>query len=464
MSFYNQARTDLVLTRVREKNLQANRFVLTPPQSSNNNFITYWKSNNRKADALTLTATLMADENPAFLKNFRDYSACLGRHKTTVKSHSKYRSIDGLGNNLKNPHWGRSGTPFTRFGPKTYDDGVYTIRKSDSGSDLPSPRRILRDVLLKADKKPRTSNIVTSMVNMLIVYVSHDMGQVVNVKGFEGEEIRCCSGGNRKVLSPSLQHSACIPISVSQNDPFYKTGNVKCLNMLRSELATSPSSLEFGEIMNSETAFIDQSLIYGSSDSITAKIRSYSKGRLNMGKGNVLPTDADGKYLKNTERFRVVPVVSVFITLFARNHNNLAEGLAKVNPSMEDETLFQEARRINIAMLQNFIFSSETIESLFYKKVNETYQEDVDPSTTVEFVTAAFRYFHSFAQSEMLLIDKQGQEKKFLNSDTFGRIDIVENSFEDYLRGTLAQPISLTQYSPEASFFAVYHRFRFHLS
>ena len=44
-------------------------------------------------------------------------------------------------------------------------------------------------------------------------------------------------------------------------------------------------------------------------------------------------------------------------TLFLRNHNRIAISLSKINPKWDEETLFQEARRINIATYQHNMYS-----------------------------------------------------------------------------------------------------------
>lgn len=59
-------------------------------------------------------------------------------------------------------------------------------------------------------------------------------------------------------------------------------------------------------------------------------------------------------------------------TLMAREHNTIARELAKYNPHWDDETLFQEARRINIAIIQHITYN-EFLPILLGKDVMEKF-------------------------------------------------------------------------------------------
>jgi Animal haem peroxidase len=196
------------------------------------------------------------------LASFENNAKCVGRSNKPLKSHPKYRAINGFGNNLKNPLWGAAGTPFGRFGAKNYNDGVYSIRKSVTGNDLPNARKLVQEVLMKANKYPRVKTDPNELINFFVLTITHDMAFQVPYEAFDNcKDIRCCTKGNKNVLSKELQSSSCLPIIITDDDSFYKDAGVKCLNMVRSETISSPSTIQHGEIHNKVTAFIDLSVI-----------------------------------------------------------------------------------------------------------------------------------------------------------------------------------------------------------
>lgn len=101
------------------------------------------------------------------------------------------------------------------------------------------------------------------------------------------------------------------------------------------------------------------------------------------------------------------PQLTLLQVVLLREHNRLADALAALNPHWDDETIFQEARRINIAehqfisyyeWLPIFIGLENSLRNkiLYNTKgfVND-YQPQVNPTVLNEHATAAFRYFHS---------------------------------------------------------------------
>jgi hypothetical protein len=446
--------------RSHENNLQLKGYVLKEGDLGfersrdglNCNTTNYWTTNpGRNIDKIHVAARLMSDRNPAAYSQFSSNARCLKKKEVEVKTRPKYRTLDGFGNNLKHPYWGTPNTPFTRQGPKNYDDGISSIRKSVTGAELPNPRKLVMDVLDKAEFKQRTVNNLTTFFILSNFYISHDQAHQTPVEAYNNcNEIRCCSSGNKKVLDHSVSHSACLPIAISKEDEFYGPANIGCLNMIRSEPVSSPTTIETGEILNRVTGFLDHSIIYGSDLKENTKIRSFVGGKILLSKNNILPVDADGKYTKISDRLTNVPIGAIVPVLLSRNHNNLAEGLAAKNPSWNDEKLFQEARRLNIALFEQLFFQKH-FEAATNLTMTGTYNATVNPSPTVEFITAAYRFFHVFMNPTFAFVDKNDNVERIPMSETFKRIDLIENRFDDALRATFVDRLNFGHFSEEVS-------------
>lgn len=148
------------------------------------------------------------------------------------------------------------------------------------------------------------------------------------------------------------------------------------------------------------------------------------------------------------DRFVATPIGAIWPAIFSRNHNHLAERLAKLQPKWDDETIFQEARRINIANFQFNLITAKSIERVFNQVVNATYSEERNAATSVEF-SFTYRGGHYYIPTHMVFQDENNVQKKVLQSDTIGKIELLENNFDGALRGAIHQPVNVGQYSEE---------------
>lgn len=94
-------------------------------------------------------------------------------------------------------------------------------------------------------------------------------------------------------------------------------------------------------------------------------------------------------------------------TVFLREHNRIANYLSILNPQWDDETLFEEARKIVIAEHQHISYyewlpyflglDSLLRLNIIYNArgfIND-YRPDVNPSVLNDHTTGAFRYYHT---------------------------------------------------------------------
>lgn len=61
--------------------------------------------------------------------------------------------------------------------------------------------------------------------------------------------------------------------------------------------------------------------------------------------------------LKGDMRVNLHPHLTAIVTIWHREHNRLAKELSILNPNWNDDTLFNEARRIVIAEMQHITYN-----------------------------------------------------------------------------------------------------------
>lgn len=178
--------------------------------------------------------------------------------------------------------------------------------------------------------------------------------------------------------------------------------------------------------INDITAYLDGSVVYGSDPARAAALRTMSGGKLKTSQGNLPPYNTMG--LPNANDAHIFPNEKLFIggdvranenveltavhTLFIREHNLLADAIAKKNPKLSDEEIYQRARQIVTAEIQVITYK-EFIPALLGPtalKPYRGYNPNVNPGISNEFSTAAFRIGHTLINDDVEFLDNEGEE------------------------------------------------------
>lgn len=326
-----------------------------------------------------------------------------------VKS-SPYRTLDGSCNNVNNPDWGMSGRPQLRLLPPDYDDGFgKPRRKGHNGTTLPNPR-FISNVVFKTKGNRRTDVQTTILVMAFGQFLSHDLSLTPVYEHIRRGAIDCCN----KALPNAYR--ACIPIPIPYHDGHFSGSS--CMSVVRSLAAPCRNcKLCKRHQVNNHSSYIDASNIYGATAVTGRNVRLYKKGLLKQSpnkqllpsqdkKGCVLTADNQFCFMAGDKRANVVPNLSILHIIFVREHNRIASRLLDLHPAWDDEKLFQETRRIVIAVMQNIVYSeylpvilgADTMKQYGLEvaaNFNNVYDNTVDASIAHAFSTAAFRFGHT---------------------------------------------------------------------
>ncbi|XP_063908765.1 peroxidase-like isoform X2 [Zophobas morio] len=389
-------------------------------------------------------------------------SSCKKFHKSCSQEDilSSYRSIDGSCNHKFDSTQGSAFTSYKRLLYPDYLDGIQAPRRAVSKKALPSARRISASLV----KTGGTVFDWTLAMPEWSQFVEHDLSHTATSKMVHSDNtIECCApSGNH--LSPRYIHPFCSPISIPYDDESYSQHDLDCMTYVRS-VPAFPTDCTFGplEQVNQATHYLDGSQIYGSTMKRSAVLRSFEYGQLRMTekfKKMYLPlsthptddcqlTDDDTVcFISGDSRVNVVPQLTAIHTLWLREHNRIAKELSGLNPSWDDEILFQEARRIVIAEIQHITYDEWLpliLGKKYFNKIQKysNYDENVNPSVSNGFATASVRVFSTLIDGNLRLYKENRLVNSSLNlRNHFNNPSVIEEPqyLDALIRGLATQP------------------------
>ncbi|XP_052079366.1 peroxidase-like protein [Mytilus californianus] len=360
---------------------------------------------------------------------------------------AKYRTIDGACNNLNNPECGKANTLFERCvdrnGNKIFDyaDGKGLPREAKRGDKLPNARLVSQAIMDQGLGPPIQSDRIRS--GQVVSYGQFLSHEVMETEIPPFPENDCCE-------NPQMDNiNFCFPLEIRGNDKVLPPG---CLNFVRATPRMDADGVR--QQINLATPFVDASTVYGSTQELNEILRVPNSFLLKTD-DNLLPTPAGVNScfdpikpnrcpVAGDSRVSESPMLSVQHSVWLREHNRIATELHILNPHWNHDTVFQEARKIIIAMLQHITFNDflplilgrATMNKfkLFSRDVDDgVFDDSYDPYVNPQIIdsvnVAAHRYGHSQLTNKQNFVD-EGCNTVTVNylKDTFDSPRLVQQN------------------------------------
>ncbi|OWF44554.1 chorion peroxidase-like [Mizuhopecten yessoensis] len=332
-----------------------------------------------------------------------------------------YRTTEGTCNNLQNTKWGSSMAPYLRYIPAAYDNGIDIPRQHGRGGNLLPGPRVISNILHNTGRSEPDEGGRSVLFMSWGTFAVLDLVRTPVSKGFDNSDISCCPPGG----ATADQVASCFPIKIPRGDLRFKSN---CMNFVRSQTAPTQScDMGVRQQLNEQSSFMDASMVYGSTQAILNRLRSGRGGLMKMTMTGLLPPASDesctlsgpGEFCfdAGAPRNSLVPSFAAVFTLGVREHNRIAKQLNRYNPHWSDEKLFQETRKIVIAIIQHINYNEFLPHVLSNAHMREyglfstpkghrtVYNPNVNPTIGNVFGVAAFRFGHS------LIPDLQGMKE-----------------------------------------------------
>lgn len=349
------------------------------------------------------------------------------------------RTIDGSENNIANPIWGSHGAQIERDTENSYLDGSGII-----------------DVESKPNER-RVSNVI--------------FDQDVLINDFDNHSDYVWAFGQFLDHDISLVESNIaedISIVVPTGDEVFPDGSVISLTRSTAIEGTGIGMDNPRQYRNEVTAYIDGSVVYGSTIERAKWLRTNAgDGKLKTSEGNLLPWNTvtgeynddfdptapfmaddtrsgDKMFVAGDLRANENPLLLTLHTMFVREHNRLCDDFAFNNPNWDGERLYQESRRMIGAYIQSITYE-EWLPSIDIDIPEFTsYKPNVNPGINNVFSAAAFRMGHTLINSQIIRMDNDGElisEGNLSLRDAFFRpLEILfAGGIEPYAKGMATQ-------------------------
>ncbi len=327
------------------------------------------------------------------------------------------RSFNGGDNNRQQPSWGEAGTLFLRQTTIAYDDGLDT----PSGADRPSAREVSNVMAASSGSKPNAQRL-TDIFWQWGQFLDHDID-----------------------LTLSADPAESFPIAVPVGDVFFDPNSTGVMTIPLSRSAYERIE-NVRQQVNSISSYIDASMVYGSSEDIALSLRALDgTGRMAVSEGNLLPLSEDGFFAAGDIRVNEQVGLTSIQTLFMREHNFWAREVRNANPNFNDEQIYQLARAIVGAEIQQITYE-EFLPRLLGRDALSRYR-GYSPNTNATignaFATAAYRLGHSMLSSTLWRLNRNLQPIPEghlpLQSAFFNPAAVSAVGIEPYLRGLVTQ-------------------------
>lgn len=347
-------------------------------------------------------------------------------------------SVDGTGNNATQIKWGSNNEQLLRLVKAQYGDSIST----PSGSNRPSARAISNAIADQGTQDIISDRNLSAFTYAWGQFIDHDIG-----------------------LTPTGT-SERMSIPVPTGDPYFDPNatGTKTINTNRSVFSatTGTTTVNPRQQINTITAWMDGSMVYGSDQKTADALRTFQMGKLKMDASGMLPINNATNFPSGTVALandsHLVPDNQLYAagdvranenveltslhTLFVREHNRWAIRIAAANPNLSDTQIYQRARSVVIGEIQAITYN-EWLPTILGPNAMPRYlgyDPRINPDLSNEFSTAAFRFGHSLLGDDIQFLDSNGRptQSKIPLSNAFFNPTIFKTATVEQLYKYLA--------------------------